>query len=85
MLTVTETAGQHLSQVLEQAPGNAVVRFIPQENGLAMHLDNVREGDLTFEHEDKTVLALEPRVAEALADRTLDVQPTEEGPQLALS
>jgi Fe-S cluster assembly iron-binding protein IscA len=85
MLTVTETAGQHLSQILEQAPGEAVVRFIPQENGLAMQLDNVRPGDTTFEHEEKPVLAMDTRVAEALDGRTLDVQSTEEGPRLALS
>ncbi|HUG93643.1 MAG TPA: hypothetical protein VML55_22580 [Planctomycetaceae bacterium] len=85
MLTVTETAGEHLSEILKQAPDEAVVRFIPQENGLALHLDNVRDGDQTFEHGEKTVLALDPPIAEALTDRTLDMQPTEEGPRLSLS
>ena len=85
MLNVTETAAEHLSQILEQAPDEAVVRFVPQENGLAMHLDNVRDGDQVFEHAEKTVLAIDPRVADALSERTLDVQSTGEGPRLAIS
>lgn len=85
MLTVTENASQHLSELLSEAPDDAVVRFVPHENGLAVQLDNVRSEDVTFEHEEKPVLALDPQVSEALSDRTLDVQSTDEGPQLAIS
>lgn len=85
MLTVTQSASQHLSELLSDAPEEAVVRFVPHESGLAVQLDNVRPGDQTFEHDEKTILALDPQVSEALADRTLDVQDTEQGPQLAIS
>lgn len=85
MLSVTDNASQHLATLLDEAPENAVVRFVPQEDGLAVQLGNVQQGDTTFEHDDKTVLALDSQVSEALADKTLDVQQTEQGPQLALS
>lgn len=85
MLNVTENAAGHLAQILEQAPEDAVVRFVPEGNSLALRLDNERPGDTTFAHGEKTVLALDSQVAEALSEKTLDVQPTPEGqPQLAL-
>lgn len=85
MLTVTDSAGALLSDMLSEAPDEAAVRFVPQGNGLAPKLDAERPGDATFTHDEKTVLVLDPQISELLADKTLDVQQTPQGPQLALS
>lgn len=85
MLTVTEPAAAYLSQLLEKAPEEAVVRFVPQQNGLGLEFGTEMPGDTTFNHDEKTVLALDTSVAKALNDRTLDVQSTEQEVQLKLT
>ncbi|MEX0885418.1 MAG: hypothetical protein WD009_03165 [Phycisphaeraceae bacterium] len=86
MLTITETAGEHLSQLLEdaEAPEGAAARFVASDEGLSLHVDEPRPGDETLEHEGRTVLLLDAQIAELLADRTLDIEQTEEGPALTL-
>mgnify|MGYP006969501697 CR=1 FL=1 len=84
MLTITESAGDHLAQLLTNAPDEAVVRFVPGTTGLTMQVDQVQPGDTTFEHGDKTILALQPAVNDALAEKSLDLQPSQDGPQLTL-
>ena len=87
MLTVTETAGAHLSQMLGQvnASEDMAVRVVVEEDGLALKLDSESDGDATFEHEGKTVLVLDGPVSELLDDKTLDVADDGEGPKLSLS
>ena len=82
---VTEAAAGHLATLLEQAPEEAAVRFVPQGNALSMQLDSPKPEDKTYEFQDKTVLVLDPQIDEALAERTLDLQETPQGPQLALT
>lgn len=85
MLNVTEPAAAHLAQLLSGAPDENVVRFVPGENGLAMQLSQAQPGDTTFDHGEKTVLALDAAISDSLSEHTLDVQPTQQGPQLTLS
>jgi Fe-S cluster assembly iron-binding protein IscA len=86
MLTVTEAASGHLAELLTdaEAPEGVAVRFVRQEDGLAMSMDNPQSGDTTFEHEGRTVLALEDEVAQLLTQNTLDIEDSDDGPQLAL-
>ena len=86
MLTMTIDAGEHLKSLLEQAeaPENAAARFVASDDGLSLHVDEPRPGDETIEHEGRTVLLLDAQIAELLADRTLDIEQTEEGPALTL-
>ncbi|MFQ5694152.1 MAG: hypothetical protein ACE5IM_14085 [Nitrospinota bacterium] len=86
MLTMTESAGAHLSQMLTavEAPENTAVRIIVEGEGLGLTLDNERSGDSTFEHEGKTVLLLDDPMSNLLTDKTLDVEDKGEGPKLAL-
>lgn len=84
MLTITENAAVHLSKLLADVPDEAVVRFVPAENGLSIELGAMQPGDTTFAHGDKTVLAFDAEVNEALAEKTLDLQSSEQGPQLTL-
>lgn len=87
MLTVTEPAVAHLADMLveAEAPDDVAIRFVIQEQGLALGLDNERPGDATYAHGERTVLLLDEQVTQLLADKTLDVEDTAEGPRLALS
>ena len=87
MLTVTDSAAAHLAELLDNADATdgAVVRFVPQGQTLTLQLGNEQSGDQTFQHGDKVVLAVEPVIAEALADKKLELEATEEGKRLAIS
>lgn len=87
MLTVTDTAAAHLAELLDnaEAADEAVVRFVPQGQTLTLQLGSEQSGDQTFQHGEKTVLAVEPEIAQALADKRLELQATEEGERLAIS
>ena len=82
MLTVTEAASAHLAQMLKQqdAPEDIAVRFVCEEQGIALQPDSERAGDTTFPHDGRTVLVLDAQVSELLAEDTLDL----EGAKLAL-
>ena len=86
MFTITDAAGEHLTALLEnaKAPEETAIRFALEGNTLAPKLDTAHPGDETFAHAGRTVLVLDPDALQVIADGTLDVQPTEEGPKLVL-
>ena len=86
MLMMTETAGEYLTALLDNtnAPEETAIRFVLEGNTLTPRLDNSRPGDATFDHDGRRVLVLDADVSQALAESTLDVQATEEGPKLVL-
>lgn len=86
MLTITEAATQHLATLLERAetPADLALRVIHDGHTLGLRPDNPRPGDTTFAHQSRTVLILDEEMSALLAERTLDVQQTAEGPQLAI-
>jgi len=86
MMTVTPAARERLAEALdqmeEQAPENACFRIVRDEENqdqLTLSLGVADEEDVTFEQEDKTVLAIDPAVAEACENRTLDID--DNGPE----
>jgi Fe-S cluster assembly iron-binding protein IscA len=80
MLTMTEAAGAQLIQMLDdaEAPEGVAIRFVHEDEDVALRLDQPKDGDTTLDHEGRTVLVLDPQLAELLADRTLDVQEGEQ-------
>jgi hypothetical protein len=86
MLTVTEAAKAHLAQLLTETDTSdaTAIRFVSEENRLVPTLDYASPGDTTFAHDGKIVLVLDTGVATVLANSTLDVRDTDNGPQLAL-
>jgi hypothetical protein len=86
MFTITDAAGEYLATVLADANASeeTVIRFVLDGRTLSPQLDTTRPGGATFDHADRTVMALETAVVDAIGDATLDVQTTEEGPQLLL-
>lgn len=86
MVTVTDTAGQALAQMLDQAPteeGQAL-RLVSAEQGYQLDTDVQREGDQVVEQQGQAVLLVSQEVNENLGDITIDLQSTNEGPRLAL-
>jgi Fe-S cluster assembly iron-binding protein IscA len=77
MLTVTDSALNHLSSVLtksNRAEGPDCFRlFVKDDNNIAMTLDSPQSGDQTFDCEGSTVLALPESLSEALSERVLDL------------
>ena len=87
MLTVTETAGAHLAQLLVEAaqPEEIAVRVEWSTTGaLTLRFDQVQPDDLTVEHEDRTVLVFDTEIAETLGDKTIDAKDAEEGTKLVI-
>ncbi len=76
MLTVTEAAGAHLVQILqdEQLPAEVAIRIIVEGGGLALRPDQKQPGDEVHEHDGRTVLLLDAQIAELLGGDTLDVE-----------
>jgi hypothetical protein len=60
------------------------MRFLRKRRGWKLRPDKPGPEDITFAHEGRTVLVLGPRVAQRLADRTLDARDTPVGPRLHL-
>jgi Fe-S cluster assembly iron-binding protein IscA len=87
MLTVTDNAGAHLTQLLDEfnAPEDMAIRFVLDGKQLAPKLDSVHADDATFNHNGRTVLILDENISQALTNHTLDVQATDDGPRLMLS
>jgi hypothetical protein len=86
MFTMTETAGEYLTTLLDNANAaeETAVRLALDGNTLTPKLDNARPGDATFDHEGRMVLMLDAQVTQVLAESMLDVRATEEGPTLVL-
>lgn len=86
MLTLTERAVRLLSQVIERdESSDRAVRIVARGDGWMMQLDRERSDDHSFEHEGRTILLLDPGVAEALEERTLDVHGSKRGWKLRLA
>jgi Fe-S cluster assembly iron-binding protein IscA len=87
MLTLTEAAGAHLAELLDdrQCPEGVAVRFVCEEAGVSVVLDDQKPGDSTLEHEGRTVLILDENAAQHLDGETVDVEQTESGSQLVLA
>ncbi len=87
MFAMTETAGEYLTAVLDDANAaeETAIRLVLDGNTLTPKLDNARPGDATFDHEGRMVLVLDAQVTQVLAESMLDVRATtEEGPKLFL-
>ena len=86
MFMMTETAGEYLTAVLDNANASeeTAIRFVLEGNTLTPKLDNARPGDEKFDYAGRMVLILDTQVSRTLDDSTLDVEATNEGPKLIL-
>jgi len=84
MLQITRPACEHLRQMLTHAPEGVAVRLYLQYNDLAIAVDEVYDDDLSCVYEGQTVLVMDSEMSQLLSQRRLDVELTEQGPQLAV-
>lgn len=87
MLTVTETAGAHLAELLAEvdAPDDTAIRFVFTEAALELTLDHAYPDDVRVEYDGQMVLLLDPDAASVLDGHTVDLEQSEDGSRLALS
>ena len=89
MLTVTEAAGAHLANMLNEAEtpeeGEVAVRMLLREGQLAVTLDEPRTQDAKFDHQGATVLVIEDELAQRLDGKTLDIESDKQGSSLVMS
>jgi hypothetical protein len=69
----------------EDCPDGVAVRFVCQESGISLVLDNEKPDDSKIEHEGRTVLLLDQTAAEHLAEERLDVEQAEDGVKMFLT
>ena len=87
MLTLTEAAGCHLEELLTEAnvPEGTYVRVELLDDGnSSLTLSREEPGDTRLKHQGKTVLVLDKRAADGLAERTLDAEQRDNETQLVL-
>ena len=86
MFSMTEAAGARLAGFLErdEAPEDAVLRLEREEGELTLRHGHAHPGDSTLAHEGRTVLVVHDELYQELADNTLDVEDTDEGPRFHL-
>ncbi len=87
MLTLSYTASEHLALMLAdaEAPDDAVMRLVANDDECGLEIDTVQPGDTTFVHAKKTVLAIDEQVSELLANQKLVVDVTDDKPRLKLT
>lgn len=86
MITVTPTACAILADLLAESAiaSHLALRVVADEQDhLDLSLESPQPEDQVIRHRGRNVLALEARAAEKLDGRTLDIQATDRGPQLA--
>ncbi len=77
MFTVTLPARAYLtSGSVAHAPAGLTIRLLLKGESLDSIVDYVRDGDVTFEHDGRIVLAIDSETAEALEDCILDIEET---------
>lgn len=86
MLTVTDAAVRHMAEVLykSDASDETAIRFVQEGRTIVPRLDQERPGDATYEYAGNTVLLLAEDIVALLENRTLDIEDTEDGPQLTI-
>ncbi len=86
MLAVTEAALKRLSRRLTHhgAAVGTALRFTRRDGRWKLGQDQERPGDVKFAHEGRDVLLLDKSAASAMANLTLEVRKTDEGPRLRL-
>ena len=82
MLALTDAAGEYLNEWLGNT-GADVIR-LSRDAKFWVEADKKRSGDVLIAHRDRVVLVLHEKLSKLLAQNTLGVENSDEGPQLAV-
>ena len=84
MLSMTDSAGARLTDLLTSKADGSVARIIRNRDRLHLRVGQLRASDQTFSHEGRVVLALDMEIASTLSLRELDLCATSSGKRLRL-
>lgn len=86
MLKVTEKAAGVLDKSLDASreKESDILRLVRSEQGVGFAISEEREGDQVIQYENRKILAVEPKISQALDKATIDAVDTPEGLRLAL-
>jgi hypothetical protein len=86
MTTITQAAARHLDAELDaaRAEEGIAVRLERRADLWTMRLDREAPGDKVLDYRGRTVLLVDPSVAEELADTTVDTSQTSTGVRFIL-
>jgi Fe-S cluster assembly iron-binding protein IscA len=81
MLTLTPSAAQLLKNALSKAEDveKPRVRLGIVQGHVKLAMDRERPGDATVEHEDESLIVMDPPTSKRLGDRKLDVDESTRG------
>ena len=87
MLKVTDEAREDLTVILDQSDASKEqsLRLVEGDGQYRFAVDQKREDDQAFKHQDRSVLLVAQEVAAALDGATLERAPEAEGGQLRLT
>lgn len=87
MVNVSERAAEALHATLEQNRNNPddVLRIEQTDTGLALAIGSQHDGDQLIDHDNMTILAIDPAVSDALHGATIDAVESASGVQLVLT
>jgi len=87
MLNVSERAAEALHATLDENRNEPddVLRIEQTDTGLALAIGSQRDGDQLIDHDDVTILAIDPAVSQALDGATIDAVESQGGVQLVLT
>lgn len=76
MLTVTDAASERFARMLTelQAPSDAAIRMVLEQNGLRIRVDRPAPSDVQFKHQGRTVLVLDQQMSQILSHKTVDLE-----------
>ncbi len=86
MLSLSYTAAEHLAYMLADAnaPEDAVIRVVVEDEKFGLKIDTVRPGDTTFAHAERTVLVINAQISGSFADKRLDLHVVDDQPELVI-
>lgn len=87
MFTVTDDAKAHLATLIDDnnIPDDKAIRLTASAQGIGLAPDAPADSDLTFDHDGRTVLCIEPKLGEQLDGRSMSIHETEQGSQLSIA
>lgn len=85
MLKVSLPAVARMTDLLLPKAEDAVLRIVRKKRRFHLWVSQIREGDQTFAHEGRVLLALDGRTNQTLAKRSLGIRQTDAGPRLQIA
>jgi Fe-S cluster assembly iron-binding protein IscA len=84
MLSLSNAARKHITEMLSQESPKAVVRISSSPDGIRFATDRVRIGDATFDDGGKCILAIDQMALRTISGQSLDVEIDDGKPRLVL-